>query len=509
MALFGQYPSRAAAPPPTRPIFMPEDPTQLWFTQPPQQQAPPRPMPQPTPAPAPAAAPVEAKAKMTGGMFGGGYKRKPDTWSLIGSTLQDVSAGLDRREGGNVSRLMDKTKAEEDDAAYREMIGGLEMDDPLEQMLAIRDPNSYLATKFGDKLKSSEYERKRKDELYDADSDAQRRQTELDIQHGYDLDKEAREAARKGRYGFSNTGQAIVRTDPVTGEAKPVYTDPDRAGAGRKQFRAATPEEMAARGYPKGTTGQFDSDGRLYPDKSAKPQSPFSQTEVRAFRGKADGLMTLGNAVDQYMKVLDEVSPKLIEDPWDKEGVQKLKAAHGLITSAIKDADSLGALDQGVQNLVNSIIADPVGLGTFGKDANAMKAGAKQVYDSIDYRLNRIPEEYRGGATGETTMSWRIPENVRAAQAALANWERLPANVRTPLMKKAAEKIVADFKAKGGATVRPNYENDPTDDDYDAAEAAHAGPEDIDLANPPEGVDPGDWDYLTDEQKRDFLSGGE
>lgn len=507
MAIFGQYPSRAAAPPPTRPIFMPEDPSQLWFTQPPQQQAPPRPMPQPTPAPGPAPAPAGDKAKMTGGMFGGGYKRKPNGWSLFGATLQDVGAGLDRREGGNVDRLMSKTKADEDEEAYRNLIGGMDMEDPLEQMLAIRDPNSYLATKFGDKLKNSEYDRKRTDELYDADSEWQRRQTEADIQHGYDLDKEAREAARKGKYGFSNTGQAIVRTDPVTGEAKAVYTDPTPPGGARKGFRAMTKEEVKARGWPDGSTGQIDTDGRAYQDKQNKPQSPFSQTEVRAFRGKADGLMVLGNAIDKYISAVEAAGGlKMNDNPLDPN-VQAIKSAHGLITGAIKEAESLGALDQGVQNLVNSIISNPVDLGNIGRSTDSLKNQAKQVWDSIDYKLGRIPEEYRGGATGETTMSWRVPQQVKQAQAALANWERLPANVRTPQMRKAAEKIVADFKAKNNATVKPTYENDPTDDDYDAAEAAHAGPEDIDLANPPDGVDPQDWNYLTDEEKRSFLGG--
>lgn len=452
-------------------------------------------------APPPAAAAEAPKPKPTGGMFAQAYKRPP-LMNAIGATLQDISAGLDRREGGNVDRLIAGTRAEQDDENYRTLIGGMEMD-PLEQMLAARDPNGYLAAKFKEGQEGRVYDRNRADTL--ADATRERGWTTEDRDLGFQHDTDMEEA-RAGRPRIDNTGQSIIWTDPKAKKSEVLYTDPDRGRGAHKTFRAMTPAEVKARGWPDGATGQIDSDGRAYQDKSNKPQSPFSQTEIRSFRGKADGLMTLGNAVDQYMNVLEQVSPKLIADPWDKEGVQKLQAAHGLITSAIKDADSLGALDQGVQNLVNSIIADPVGFGTFGKDVKSMKAGAQQIYDSIDYKLGRIPEQYRGGATGETTMAWRIPDQVRQAQAALQNWDHLPAFAKTPQIKQMAEKIVADFKAKGGATVKPNFEDDPTDDEYDAAMNSYA---DIDLANPPEGVDAQDWDYLTDEEKRAFMSGGQ
>lgn len=452
------------------------------------------------PAPAPSATEQPKPQPQRGGMFTQAYKRPP-LMNAIGATLQDISAGLDRRDGGNVDRLIAKTRGEQDDENYRTMIGGMEMD-PLEQMLAARDPNGYLAAKFKEGQEGKIYDRNRADTL--ADVARERGFTVEDRDAGFTHDTEMEEA-RAGRPRIDNTGQSIIYTDPKTKKSEVLYQDPARAGAGRKTFRPATQEEMIARGYPKGTTGQIDSDGRLYPDKATKPQSKFSQTEIRSFRDHADGLYVLGNAVQQYMDTIKKHAPKLISDPWDKEGVQALQSAHGLITSAIKEADKLGALDQGVQNLVNSIIADPVSLNTFGKDYSSMMAGAKQIYDSIDFKLGRIPEEYRGGATGNQDMRWKAqytPEEIDRAKAALANWDRIPAQFRTPAMKAKAEEIAGYKVPKSPAAT----DDDPTDDEYNAAMNSY---DDIDLANPPDGVDAQDWDYLTDEEKRAFMSGGQ
>lgn len=431
-------------------------------------------------------------------MFAGGYKR-PNTMSTIGAMLQDVSAGLDRREGGYVDRLIAKGKAEQDDANYRELIGSMEDMDPLEQMLAIQDPKGYMNAKVGDAWKQRDL--KAAAEREDARDASKRRadREDMDTEHGYRLDEEE---AKAGRPRVDNTGQAIVLTDPKAGTSKVLYRDDPTQSKLRKTYRAMTPEEVKARGWPAGSTGQIDSDGRAYQDKMTKPQSQYSQTEIRSFRDRADGMMTLGNALNQYINVLEDVGgPRAADTPWDQEAVGKLKSAHGLITSAIKDADALGALDQGVQNLVNSIVQNPVDWSNIGKSTESIKSQAKQVWDSIDYRLNRIPEQYRGGATGNVEMAWRVPDDVKKARAYLQNYDRLPAMAKRPEYKAYAEKIISDFGNRAQAP--PTVDEEPADSDYENAMNSF----DVDLETPPQGVDPQDWEYLSPEERMDFIRG--
>jgi hypothetical protein len=131
-----------------------------------------------------------------------------------------------------------------------------------------------------------------------------------------------------------------------------------------------------------------------------------------------------------------------------------LKSAHGLITEAIKDAGKLGALDQGVQNLVNAIIQEPVGWGTFGKSTESIKQAANQLNSSIEFKLSRVPEEYRSGSTGK----------------------------------------VPDFGKED-------------DEDNAFLDKLFGRFDDIAGAAPPSGVDPEDWKFFTPEMKQQFMAG--
>lgn len=167
-------------------------------------------------------------------------------------------------------------------------------------------------------------------------------------------------------------------------------------------YRPATPEEKQAYGFaPDAAVSINTLTGK--PDLMGTPKqaSDYSATEVRNFRDKADGLYILDNAISQYVQTLERMGgPQLLDTPLNAENVQAIRSAHGLITAAMKEAESLGALDAGVQNLVNSIISDPVGWGTIGKSTKSIKAQAEEIGKGIDFKLSRIPEEFRLGSTG-------------------------------------------------------------------------------------------------------------
>lgn len=170
-------------------------------------------------------------------------------------------------------------------------------------------------------------------------------------------------------------------------------------GGSQGRFRPATPEEAAMNGYEFGQINE--EDGRFYPGPQPKQTAEYTTTEIRGFRDKADGLYILNNAINQYVDTLERMGgPQLLDTPLNAENVQAIRSAHGLITAAMKQAEALGALDAGVQNLVNSIISDPVGWGTFGKSTDSIRAQAAEIGKGIEFKLSRIPEEYRGGSTG-------------------------------------------------------------------------------------------------------------
>jgi hypothetical protein len=202
------------------------------------------------------------------------------------------------------------------------------------------------------------------------------------------------------------TGQVWDR-NPYTGESVKANVPrarvpQDGVSSANDTYRPATLEDRARWNLP--PEGAFKINERTQEPAAisgARAAQDFSPTEIRGFRDQADGLYILKNAVNQYVTMLEKMGgPQLLDSPFNAKNTQALKSAHGLITEAIKDAGKLGALDQGVQNLVNAIIQEPVGWGTFGKSTDSIKQAANQLYSSIDFKLSRVPEEYRAGSTG-------------------------------------------------------------------------------------------------------------
>lgn len=203
------------------------------------------------------------------------------------------------------------------------------------------------------------------------------------------------------------TGQVWDR-NPYTGESVKANVPrarvpQDGVSSANDTFRPATPEDRARWGLPpEGAFKINERTGEPAAISGARAAQDFSPTEIRGFRDQADGLYILQNAVNQYVTMLEKMGgPQLLDTPLNAKNVQALKSSHGLITEAIKDAGKLGALDQGVQNLVNAIIQEPVGWGTFGKSTESIKQAANQLNSSIEFKLSRVPEEYRAGSTGK------------------------------------------------------------------------------------------------------------
>ena len=87
--------------------------------------------------------------------------------------------------------------------------------------------------------------------------------------------------------GIYNTGQAIVSVQPDGSQPRVLYRDPPGAGAGGAAGRFTTlpPEEVARRGYAKGTVVQVDERGKEY--VNARPSTAQTGQPTEAERAGA------------------------------------------------------------------------------------------------------------------------------------------------------------------------------------------------------------------------------
>lgn len=267
----------------------------------------------------------------------------------------------------------------------------------------------------------------------------------------------------------------------------------DSPSSANDTFRPATPEDRARWGLPpEGAFKINERTGEPAAISGARAAQDFSPTEIRAFRDQADGLYILQNAVNQYVNMLEKMGgPQLFDTPLNAENVQALKSSHGLITEAIKDAGKLGALDQGVQNLVNAIIQEPVGLGTFGKSTESIKQAANQLNSSIEFKLSRVPEEYRAGSTGA------VPDFDGDDDDFIDTLFEPAAAAPAPAPASSRATPMATVNP-GTSTGRFHKGSDPRQTQRPTAPRT--------AAIPPE-VDPEDWKYFTPEMKQQYLAG--
>ena len=291
------------------------------------------------------------------------------------------------------------------------------------------------------------------------------------------------------------------RYNPDGTIAASVPETPKAPSAGDDTFRPATAEDRARWNLPpEGAFKINERTGEPAAISGARAAQDFSPTEIRGFRDQADGLYILQNAVNQYVTMLEKMGgPQLFDTPLNAKNTQALKSAHGLITEAIKDAGKLGALDQGVQNLVNAIIQEPVGLGTFGKSTDSIKQAANQLNSSIEFKLSRVPEEYRAGSTGA------VPDFEGDDDDFIDTLFEPAPNAPAPASSRATPMATVN---PGTSTGRFHKGNDPRQTQRPTAPRPQpAARQPVQSQQPPPDVDPEDWKYFTPEMKQQYLAG--
>lgn len=250
----------------------------------------------------------------------------------------------------------------------------------------------------------------------------------------------------------------IYDPDYIEGERQMRASSGGGADAGT--YRPATAEEKAAFGVPAEVALTINTKtGKPDVLMNPKATSLYTPTEEKTYRGKDQALGTLKFLTDEYRSLVNQYGPGLFDGrmegtEWRKtpEG-QKLLAAHNNLMMFLKGPElfNLGVLTGPDVERLQRTLPEPVGMGAFGQTKETLGIGLNSLDQLVGYQTGLIPEEFR------------------SAQPA----KPAPAN------KSPAANSFINRRMQG-------------------VQAALA-PEVI-----PEGVDPDDWKYMSDEQKALF-----
>lgn len=124
-----------------------------------------------------------------------------------------------------------------------------------------------------------------------------------------------------------------------------------------------------------------------------KPYYVSKETNIKEANDIVMANSEIQDALADMQKIVAE-DPVLVKGgSWTKSG-QAAQASFGRITAAMKKAEALGALDNGVINLVSGIIKNPTSL----INQNDYAKIKKQFQDSADYKLQPLLKGYKPNA---------------------------------------------------------------------------------------------------------------
>lgn len=124
-----------------------------------------------------------------------------------------------------------------------------------------------------------------------------------------------------------------------------------------------------------------------------KPYYVSKETNVKEANDIVMANSEIQDALADMQKIV-ATDPVLVKGgSWTKSG-QAAQASFGRITAAMKKAEALGALDNGVINLVSGIIKNPTSL----INQNDYAKIKKQFQDSADYKLQPLLKGYKPNA---------------------------------------------------------------------------------------------------------------
>lgn len=130
-------------------------------------------------------------------------------------------------------------------------------------------------------------------------------------------------------------------------------------------------------------------------EKANGEGSLYSAGEIKAMRDKGEQLQGFRNSLDNYIAAIQESGVQAFDVGGRNKRAAQLDAMRQDLMFQGKNLWELGVLSKDDYDNMAKAIPDATGVGTWINGTDVAITKAQPLLDSINYQLNRIPEQYR------------------------------------------------------------------------------------------------------------------
>lgn len=129
--------------------------------------------------------------------------------------------------------------------------------------------------------------------------------------------------------------------------------------------------------------------------KANATESPYSAGEIKAMREKGEQLQGFQNSLNNYINAIRSNGVQALNVGGGNKKAAQLDAMRQDLMFQGKNLWELGVLSKDDYDNMKKAIPDATGIETWINGKGATLAKAQPLISSIEYQLNRIPEQYR------------------------------------------------------------------------------------------------------------------
>lgn len=129
--------------------------------------------------------------------------------------------------------------------------------------------------------------------------------------------------------------------------------------------------------------------------KAQDEESPYSAGEIKALREKGEQLQGFRNSLNSYIKAIEDNGVQAFDVGGRNKRAAQLDAMRQDLMFQGKNLWELGVLSKDDYDNMAKAIPDATGVGTWINGTGVALTKAQPLLSSIEYQLNRIPEDYR------------------------------------------------------------------------------------------------------------------
>jgi hypothetical protein len=129
--------------------------------------------------------------------------------------------------------------------------------------------------------------------------------------------------------------------------------------------------------------------------KASEEESPYSAGEIKAMREKGEQLQGFRNSLNAYIDAIKNSGVQALDIGGRNKRAANLDAQRQDLMFQGKNLWELGVLSKDDYDNMAKAIPDATGVGTWINGTDVAITKAQPLLSSIEYQLNRIPEDYR------------------------------------------------------------------------------------------------------------------